>query len=147
MRGRTFLNKYVIIDEAQNLTPKQKKTLITRAGPGTKIICVGNLARIDTPYLTDGSSGMTYAGTPRWREASAQDVLILRAKFCRNPCLKCKKPSQSTWLFYLSSGRYNFRTCDTCSVKTGINPFFMRGSRGYCGCYADDIYDFYRYQF
>jgi PhoH-like ATPase len=62
MRGRTFLNKYVIIDEAQNLTPKQMKTLITRAGPGTKIICMGNLAQIDTPYLTEGSSGLTFAG-------------------------------------------------------------------------------------
>ena len=61
MRGRTFLNKYLIIDEAQNLTPKQVKTLITRAGPGTKIICMGNLAQIDTPYLTEGSSGLTYA--------------------------------------------------------------------------------------
>ena len=59
MRGRTFLNKYVIIDEAQNLTPKQMKTLITRAGPGTKIICMGNLSQIDTPYLTEGSSGLT----------------------------------------------------------------------------------------
>ena len=61
MRGRTFLNKWIIIDEAQNLTPKQMKTLITRAGPGTKIICMGNLAQIDTPYLTEGSSGLTYA--------------------------------------------------------------------------------------
>ncbi len=61
MRGRTFLNKYVIIDEAQNLTPKQMKTLITRAGPGTKIVCMGNIAQIDTPYLTEGSSGLTYA--------------------------------------------------------------------------------------
>ncbi len=61
MRGRTFLNKYVIIDEAQNLTPKQMKTLITRVGPGSKIICMGNLAQIDTPYLTEGSSGLTYA--------------------------------------------------------------------------------------
>jgi len=61
MRGRTFLNKYLIIDEAQNLTPKQMKTLITRAGPGTKIVCLGNLAQIDTPYLTEGSSGLTYA--------------------------------------------------------------------------------------
>jgi PhoH-like ATPase len=61
MRGRTFLNKFVIIDEAQNLTPKQMKTLITRAGPGTKIICMGNLAQIDTPYLTEGSSGLTFA--------------------------------------------------------------------------------------
>ena len=61
MRGRTFMNKYLIIDEAQNLTPKQMKTLITRAGPGTKIICMGNIAQIDTPYLTEGSSGLTYA--------------------------------------------------------------------------------------
>ncbi|MFC4277872.1 PhoH family protein [Achromobacter aloeverae] len=60
MRGRTFLNKYLIIDEAQNLTPKQMKTLVTRAGPGTKVICLGNIAQIDTPYLTEGSSGLTY---------------------------------------------------------------------------------------
>jgi len=60
MRGRTFLNKYLIIDEAQNLTPKQMKTLITRAGPGTKVICLGNIAQIDTPYLTEGSSGLTF---------------------------------------------------------------------------------------
>jgi PhoH-like ATPase len=60
MRGRTFLNKFVLIDEAQNLTPKQMKTLITRAGPGSKIVCLGNLAQIDTPYLTEGSSGLTY---------------------------------------------------------------------------------------
>ena len=60
MRGRTFLNKFLIIDEAQNLTPKQMKTLITRAGPGTKVVCLGNLAQIDTPYLTEGSSGLTF---------------------------------------------------------------------------------------
>ncbi len=61
MRGRTFINKFLIIDEAQNLTPKQMKTLITRAGPGTKVVCLGNIAQIDTPYLTEGSSGITYA--------------------------------------------------------------------------------------
>jgi PhoH-like ATPase len=60
MRGRTFLNKYIILDEAQNLTPKQMKTLITRAGPGTKIVCLGNVAQIDTPYLTETTSGLTY---------------------------------------------------------------------------------------
>lgn len=60
MRGRTFLNRYIIIDEAQNLTPKQMKTLITRAGPGTKVVCLGNIAQIDTPYLTETSSGLTY---------------------------------------------------------------------------------------
>ena len=60
MRGRTFQNKFLIIDEAQNLTSKQMKTLITRAGPGTKIVCMGNIAQIDTPYLTEGSSGLSY---------------------------------------------------------------------------------------
>jgi PhoH-like ATPase len=60
MRGRTFLNKYIIIDEAQNLTSKQMKTLITRAGPGTKVVCLGNIAQIDTPYLTETNSGLTY---------------------------------------------------------------------------------------
>ena len=61
MRGRTFLSRYVIIDEAQNLTPKQMKTLITRAGPGSKMICLGNVEQIDTPYLTETTSGLTYA--------------------------------------------------------------------------------------
>jgi PhoH-like ATPase len=60
MRGRTFINKFLIIDEAQNLTPKQMKTLITRAGPGTKVVCLGNISQIDTPYLTEGSSGLTF---------------------------------------------------------------------------------------
>ncbi len=61
MRGRTFLNRYVIIDEAQNITPKQMKALLTRAGPGTKMICIGNVAQIDTPYLTETTSGLTFA--------------------------------------------------------------------------------------
>ena len=60
MRGRTFINRYIIIDEAQNLTSKQMKTLITRAGPGSKIICLGNIGQIDTPYLTETTSGLTY---------------------------------------------------------------------------------------
>jgi PhoH-like ATPase len=61
MRGRTFLTRWLILDEAQNLTPKQMKTLITRAGPGTKIVCLGNVEQIDTPYLTETTSGLTYA--------------------------------------------------------------------------------------
>jgi PhoH-like ATPase len=60
MRGRTFLNRFIILDEAQNLTSKQMKTLITRAGPGTKVVCLGNIAQIDTPYLTETTSGLTY---------------------------------------------------------------------------------------
>jgi len=60
MRGRTFLNRYIIIDEAQNLSPKQMKALITRAGPGSKLVALGNIAQIDTPYLTETTSGLTY---------------------------------------------------------------------------------------
>ena len=60
MRGRTFLNRFVILDEAQNLTPKQMKALVTRAGPGTKLVCLGNIAQIDTPYLTETTSGLTF---------------------------------------------------------------------------------------
>ncbi|MBA1146279.1 PhoH family protein [Ectothiorhodospiraceae bacterium WFHF3C12] len=60
MRGRTFLNRFIILDEAQNLTAKQIKTLITRAGPGTKLVCLGNVSQIDTPYLTATTSGLTY---------------------------------------------------------------------------------------
>jgi len=54
------LNRFIIIDEAQNLTPKQMKALVTRAGPGTKMVCLGNIAQIDTPYLTETTSGLTY---------------------------------------------------------------------------------------
>ena len=60
MRGRTFLNRYIILDEAQNLTPKQMKAFVTRAGPGTKLACLGNIAQIDTPYLSETTSGLTY---------------------------------------------------------------------------------------
>ena len=77
MRGRTFLARYLIIDEAQNLTPKQMKTLITRAGPGTKIICIGNLAQIDTPYLTATSSGLTYV-VDRFKHWSNSAHITLR---------------------------------------------------------------------
>jgi PhoH-like ATPase len=61
MRGRTFLNRFVIIDEAQNITPKQMKALVTRAGPGTKVVCLGNVEQIDTPYLSETTSGLTFA--------------------------------------------------------------------------------------
>ncbi|HKK16075.1 MAG TPA: PhoH family protein, partial [Gammaproteobacteria bacterium] len=60
MRGRTFLNRYIIVDEAQNLTSKQMKTLISRVGPDSKMVCLGNIAQIDTPYLTETTSGLTY---------------------------------------------------------------------------------------
>lgn len=61
MRGRTFNGRFIILDEAQNLTSKQIKTLVTRAGPGSKIVCLGDIAQIDTPYLSGTTSGLTYA--------------------------------------------------------------------------------------
>lgn len=60
IRGRSFQNSFIIIDECQNLTPHQIKTIITRAGNNSKVICLGNLAQIDTPYLSATSSGLTY---------------------------------------------------------------------------------------
>ncbi|MCZ2103837.1 MAG: PhoH family protein [Comamonadaceae bacterium] len=83
MRGRTFMNKYVIVDEAQNLTPKQMKTLVTRAGPGTKIICMGNLGQIDTPYLTEGSSGLTFAVDRFKGWAHSGHILLARGERSR----------------------------------------------------------------
>jgi PhoH-like ATPase len=77
MRGRTFLKKFIIIDEAQNLSPHQMKTLITRAGPGSKIVCLGNIAQIDTPYLTETTSGLTYA-VDRFKEWSHSGHVTLQ---------------------------------------------------------------------
>ncbi|MES9858330.1 MAG: PhoH family protein [Sedimenticola sp.] len=83
MRGRTFLNKYIILDEAQNLTSKQMKTLITRAGPGTKIVCLGNVSQIDTPYLTETTSGLTYA-VDRFKEwEHSGHITLLRGERSR----------------------------------------------------------------
>lgn len=77
MRGRTFLNRFVIIDEAQNLTAKQMKTLITRAGPGSKVICLGNIAQIDTPYLSESTSGLTFV-VDRFRHWQHSGHITLR---------------------------------------------------------------------
>lgn len=83
MRGRTFLNRYLILDEAQNLTKKQMKTLVTRAGPGTKIVCLGNIGQIDTPYLTETTSGLTYAvdGFKTWQHSG--HVTLVRGERSR----------------------------------------------------------------
>jgi PhoH-like ATPase len=83
MRGRTFVNKWLIIDEAQNLTPKQMKTLVTRAGPGTKVVCLGNIAQIDTPYLTEGSSGLTYVVDRMKDWGHAGHVMLARGERSR----------------------------------------------------------------
>jgi PhoH-like ATPase len=83
MRGRTFLNRFIILDEAQNLTPKQMKALVTRAGPGSKIICLGNLAQIDTPYLTETTSGLTYLVNRMRGWAHAGHITLVRGERSR----------------------------------------------------------------
>ncbi|PSJ41333.1 ribonuclease [Zobellella endophytica] len=60
MRGRSIQNTFVLLDECQNLTASQLKTIITRCGEGTKLVCSGNLAQIDSNYLTPVTSGLTY---------------------------------------------------------------------------------------
>ena len=83
MRGRTFLNRYVILDEAQNLTRHQMKTLITRAGPGTKMVCLGNVRQIDTPWLSETTSGLTHVVDrfKQWRHSG--HVTLVRGERSR----------------------------------------------------------------
>ena len=83
MRGRTFLNRFIIIDEAQNLTAKQMKTLITRAGPNSKIVCLGNISQIDTPYLTETTSGLTYVVDRFKNWAHSGHITLMRGERSR----------------------------------------------------------------
>jgi PhoH-like ATPase len=77
IRGRSFQSSLIIIDESQNLTPHQIKTIVTRAGNGSKVICLGNLAQIDTPYLTPISSGLTYL-TERFKNFGQGGNILLQ---------------------------------------------------------------------
>lgn len=77
IRGRSFQSSLIIIDECQNLTPHQIKTIVTRAGNGSKVICLGNLAQIDTPYLTPISSGLTYL-TERFKSFNQGGNILLQ---------------------------------------------------------------------
>ena len=77
IRGRSFQSSLIIIDESQNLTPHQIKTIVTRAGNGSKVICLGNLAQIDTPYLTPISSGLTFL-TERFKKFEQGGNILLR---------------------------------------------------------------------
>jgi Predicted ATPase related to phosphate starvation-inducible protein PhoH len=83
MRGRTFLNRYIIVDEAQNLTSKQMKTLISRVGPDSKMICCGNIAQIDTPYLAETTSGLTYVVDRSKTWAHSAHVTLCRGERSR----------------------------------------------------------------
>ncbi|MEL6209647.1 MAG: PhoH family protein, partial [Pseudomonadota bacterium] len=83
MRGRTFLDRFLILDEAQNLTAKQMKAVITRAGPGTKLVCLGNIAQIDTPYLTETTSGLTYVVNRFKNWAHSGHITLMRGERSR----------------------------------------------------------------
>lgn len=83
MRGRTFLNKFLILDEAQNLTSKQMRALITRAGPGTKIVCLGNVGQIDTPYLSETTCGLTYVVQQFQNWPHAGHIILTRGERSR----------------------------------------------------------------
>ena len=83
MRGRTFLNRYVVLDEAQNLTRHQMKTLITRAGPGTKLACLGNVRQIDTPWLSETTSGLTHVVDRFKRWPHSGHVTLVRGERSR----------------------------------------------------------------
>ena len=60
IRGRSLTDVYFIVDEAQNLTPHEVKTIITRAGEGTKMVFTGDMQQIDSPYLDMQSNGLAY---------------------------------------------------------------------------------------
>ena len=61
IRGRSIPNQYLVVDEAQNLTPHEIKTIVTRAGQGTKVVLTGDTFQIDNPYVDSANSGLTYA--------------------------------------------------------------------------------------
>ena len=61
IRGRSIPHQYVIVDEAQNLTPHEVKTIVSRAGEGTKVVLTGDPEQIDNPYLDSSSNGLSYA--------------------------------------------------------------------------------------
>ncbi len=80
IRGRSLGNVYFIIDEAQNLTPHEIKTIITRAGENTKIVFTGDLYQIDQPYLDMYSSGLAHLGEKMWGQALFEHVNLLKGE-------------------------------------------------------------------
>lgn len=83
MRGRTFQEKFLIIDEAQNLTVDQARTMITRAGNGTKVVFLGNIAQIDTPYVIGATSGITFVAERMKNWDHARHVILPKGERSR----------------------------------------------------------------
>ena len=86
MRGRSITDTWLIIDEAQNLTPRQVKGIITRVGKGTKVVLLGDPAQIDHPLLDTRSNGLTYSST-RMKGSPLCVQLTMQADECERSAL------------------------------------------------------------
>ena len=80
IRGRSLGNAFFIIDEAQNLTPLEVKTIVTRAGEGTKIVLTGDIFQIDQPYLDQWSNGLTHTGEKMDGQKIFQHVFLRKGE-------------------------------------------------------------------
>ena len=80
IRGRSLPNEFLIVDEAQNLTPHEVKTILTRAGEGTKIILTGDIDQIDNPYVDAASNGLTYVVERFKDDALAGHITLLKGE-------------------------------------------------------------------
>lgn len=80
IRGRTIPRQFLIVDEAQNLTPHEVKTILTRAGEGTKIVLTGDPEQIDNPYVDAASNGLTYAAERFQNEAIAGHITLYKGE-------------------------------------------------------------------
>ncbi len=80
IRGRTIPKQFLIVDEAQNLTPHEVKTILTRAGEGTKIVLTGDPEQIDNPYVDAASNGLTYAAERFKNESLAGHITLYKGE-------------------------------------------------------------------
>ena len=80
IRGRSLGHCFFIIDEAQNLTPHEMKTIITRAGEGTKMVFTGDIFQIDQPYLDQWSNGLTHLGEKMYGQAIFQHIFLRKGE-------------------------------------------------------------------
>ena len=80
IRGRSLPQQYIIVDEAQNLTPHEVKTIITRSGDGTKIVLTGDPGQIDNPYVDSASNGLSVAADRFRGEKVAAHIVLTRGE-------------------------------------------------------------------
>jgi PhoH-like ATPase len=80
IRGRSLPQQYVIVDEAQNLTPHEVKTVVTRCGEGTKIVLTGDPFQIDNPYVDSATNGLTVSADRLRGEALVGHILLTKGE-------------------------------------------------------------------